>query len=705
MKIRSISLLLATFSMHGFMYAQTLTFSGAIPGMVNRMAVADSLVFCAVHDGLQVLALQNDHIDPLSYTPLGASCNGIFVNAGKAFVLASEKGLQILDITDPFNPATLGGYIHPSGHSALAFSASGDLVAIAFGTTGMYFINVTDPQNPQLVSTFMYDEEDYFHDVVLKNGYCYAATGNKVRIINVADPVNPVYITYFTVQGEITDMDISGSKLLVLSNYNDEVNEFYGVTMVNVANPEVPLVQGTYDAGDYCYDITIDQNTCYLAAGTKGVVALGIGQTTFNQLFTFDTFTSHVISVTGNESYLVVSAEKSGLSAYHPGNMTPQLFAVMPVLYDTRDVAESNEGYIIAADGRNGLKMIDMNNISFPSIVASAANTGNGLSVVVNGSYAYLADGGDGLKEYRISSPEQFALTASVASTGWVQDLAVRNQIGYLAMDVYGIQLANLALPGIPSLVGTPYDLPGTAYGIDVSGNYAYVAALSAGLRVIDVSFPTALQEVATLQTGGQAYDVHIVENKAYIACSNAGFVIADISVPTSPSVLGSANPGGDIRQVLVKGNYAYLADWNGKVWVYNILNPATPYAETFYTLSSTVHNLALFHQSVVVANGSAGLTILANPFDTGTGFEPQGVSDIRMAFPNPASGEIKIPVSSSDQTCVLLFNVAGMLSKQYLSDGGNVITINTENLTDGVYFVKIISAERTNCQKIIIRH
>ena len=51
-----------------------------------------------------------------------------------------------------------------------------------------------------------------------------------------------------------------------------------------------------------------------------------------------------------------------------------------------------------------------------------------------------------------------------------------------------------------------------------VSGDYAYVAAYGSGLQVIDISDPTAPSYAGSYDTPGIAYGVAISGNYAYVA-------------------------------------------------------------------------------------------------------------------------------------------------------------------------------------------
>ena len=101
---------------------------------------------------------------------------------------------------------------------------------------------------------------------------------------------------------------------------------------------------------------------------------------------------------------------------------------------------------------------------------------------------------------------------------------------------------------------------PGQAYGVAVSGNYAYVADWSAGLRVISVSDPAHPVQVGYHGTADLAYDVAVVGDYAYVAAGNVGLQIcqfygAGIEEGRQPRANGLRPTATVIRGVLMIGD------------------------------------------------------------------------------------------------------------------------------------------------------
>lgn len=119
--------------------------------------------------------------------------------------------------------------------------------------------------------------------------------------------------------------------------------------------------------------------------------------------------------------------------------------------------------------------------------------------------------------------------------------------------------------------------VPGRAENVDVRGDYAFVAAGSAGLQVVDAAIPTQPRIVGSLATPGNAQDVKVVGNLAFVAAGDAGLQVVDVSNPHQPALIGSVDTPSFARDVVVRGNLAYIADAAGGLQIASIVAPALP--------------------------------------------------------------------------------------------------------------------------------
>ena len=159
--------------------------------------------------------------------------------------------------------------------------------------------------------------------------------------------------------------------------------------------------------------------------------------------------------------------------------------------------------------------------------------------------------------------------------TAW--SVEIKGNYAYVAIESGGLAILDISNPAAPVRVGS-YNTSGSACGVAVMGNYAYVADGSAGLQVIDVSNPANPVRVGGCETDwyayGYAYDVAVAGNYAYVADGYDGLQIIDVSNPTNCVRVGGYYTGGIAGGVTVMGNYAYVADWNVGLQVIDVSNP-----------------------------------------------------------------------------------------------------------------------------------
>jgi hypothetical protein len=127
-----------------------------------------------------------------------------------------------------------------------------------------------------------------------------------------------------------------------------------------------------------------------------------------------------------------------------------------------------------------------------------------------------------------------------------------------------------------PTALGS-VEIPGYANNVDVNGSFAYVAAGSHGLIVVDASNPASPTIVGAVDTPGNADDVRVVGNLAYVADGPSGLEIVDVTNPTQPRIVGSVDTPGDASDVIVAGQLVLIADGGSGLQIIDVSNPAKP--------------------------------------------------------------------------------------------------------------------------------
>ena len=205
-------------------------------------------------------------------------------------------------------------------------------------------------------------------------------------------------------------------------------------------------------------------------------------------------------------------------------------------------------------------------------------------------------------------------LVGNYDTSGLAYGVQVVGNYAYVADGGSGLQIIDISNPTTPTLKGN-YDTSGSAVGVQVVGNYAYVADYYSGLQIIDISNPTTPTLKGNYDTSGYAWGVQVVGNYAYVAAGGSGLQIIDISNPTTPTLKG--NYGTYYAQgVQVVGNYAYVADYTSGLQIIDISNPTTPILKGNYDTSGYAEGVQVVGNYAYVTDRDSGLQIIdiSNP-------------------------------------------------------------------------------------------
>jgi hypothetical protein len=165
--------------------------------------------------------------------------------------------------------------------------------------------------------------------------------------------------------------------------------------------------------------------------------------------------------------------------------------------------------------------------------------------------------------------------------------IVTEGSLAYVAAGTAGVRVVDTSDPRAPAEVGA-YDTPGSAYGLSRQGARTYVADGDGGLLVLDTSDPRRPRRTGALDTTGSARGVAIGAGYAYVADGRAGLQVVSLANPDRPVLVATLDTPGFVRNVAIAGRFAYVADagyfTEASRWVagtglrvYDISGPAAP--------------------------------------------------------------------------------------------------------------------------------
>ena len=262
----------------------------------------------------------------------------------------------------------------------------------------------------------------------------------------------------------------------------------------------------------------------------------------------------------------------------------------------------------LTADPRTNYSSSDLNicNFGTPKGMVFAGNAGGCVITISQNTLSVTAQG----------TVQSFTPTALsfVAIPGFANNVKVNGNYAYVAAGSAGLQVVDVSDRTNPHVVSS-LALPSNANNLRIRGSTLFMA-VNSGLLTVDVTNPLAPRLVGSLSMPGVAWDVALSGNLAFVADGTSGLQIADITNTAAPALVGSlAITGATAKGVDLSGNLAVIAAGPTGVVIANIANPAAP-LRLGTVVTGDAHKVAVKGNAAFVANypNSTEVVDFSNP-------------------------------------------------------------------------------------------
>lgn len=494
----------------------------------STTALMDPLHTGAIWDTASAVLTVYDYMNRSGGFDTPGETHRVARSGDELYVADGSAGLRVLDISDPANPQPIGSFDTPG--EAFDVVVDGDFAYVADGSAGLRVLDVSDPATP--VSLIAQVIAGTALSLTQVGDFLYVGTDVAVVAVFIADPAIPLVFGSAGVAGGAKAIEYRGDRLFVAAGAS-------GLHILDCSNPASPSLLGSAASAGFASDVAIDGRTLLIADGLGGAR-------------TFD------LSDPNNPAFL---------AAFAPGD------SIVGV------AVRGNTAYAAAG---NALIYFDLTDPSAPVEVARIASTSPLSSVLLAGSEGFFGAGVSGVECYSLGFRAAPAppLVASDPGIGR-RDVVVRGDLAYVAASEDGVLVYDVSDPPNPVVVGF-YDTPGTAYNVEVDGDYVYVADFDS-LLVLDFSNPASPTQVGSL--GLPATGLHHSGNYVYVA-GDSSFQVVDVTIAGSPTLIASVATPGTAYCIDVQGDYAFVTVFLYGLFVYDVSEPATPDSVGFHALT-----------------------------------------------------------------------------------------------------------------------
>jgi len=504
---------------------------------ITGISVAGDLVYVSMWRHLAVIDVL-DKSNPVQAGIINVpyDLSGIAVSGSYAYCPSNgewdgfdwiNRGLRIFDISNPANPLPIGLFDSNSGVSSHLFVA-GNIVYLPCHGDGLMLIDVTDPALPILASTYLsVPAGNAFEGVYVAGNNAYIANGGVFEIVDVTDPLNPLYLGSANHHYGGFNLAVSGNIACLASNEN-------GMTIFNVSNTASPVIAGRFDTGGLPRSFAFSGSNMFVVRGIGGLHILDITNPAAPGFVSEYDPDNHMTKVAVVAPYAYVTGNM-GFSIIDVTNPSTPLPASEYNFEDRRATdlyIDGNLAYVVFNGRWEGpiwlkpeLHILDITDRANPVKLGGYVGAESISGIEVLGDYAYVSDYYAGLIILNVVDK------ANPYEVGQYPNYRARD-IDFDGTHVYlpgeqRLGIIDVTDPSRPFAISDDWIYSGI--NIFLSGNYAYLAALD-GLVVIDKTYPFNCVTVAYYRGMINApSEVFFDGAYAYIISGGYGIMVLDV--------------------------------------------------------------------------------------------------------------------------------------------------------------------------------
>lgn len=330
--------------------------------------------------------------------------------------------------------------------------------------------------------------------VFVSGSYAYVGFGPELTVLDISNPAQPVRIGYLLLPDKVRDIQVA-------NEYAYVVTEQAGLHLVDVSTPTTPTLISTFTLPGEGREVVIANHHAYLEAIRRyngqefvggGVYVIDISQPTAPTQIAF---------------YPSVEDESHFVS-------------IVPT-------SSPDKAYIADGGWKNGPAVVDVSNPTAPvELVLTDGISKYGSAKFLADHLAYVRSS-QGLHITDLSDPSAPNQLGLFSHWGSIVKTTIINDMAYLIVGELSIVSGNVWLVDVsnstrPTLTGS-YSISSEAHDIAVADDYLYVAAGPLGLRVVDISSPTAPVEIATYLPPVAIYNITPTANNTAYAYTQTG--------------------------------------------------------------------------------------------------------------------------------------------------------------------------------------
>ncbi len=496
----------------------------------------------------------------INRTQIGGFYYEPLISGNYAFSTPGPEVVAI-DVSDPYNPVEVAS-IDIDGGNELAKVGDYLLVGRIVHNSNdlLKVVDISNPLAPELVAVYETTASTINDICVVNQTTAFLADSGKKKVIalNITNVENISLISEYK-----SPLEFKFEIFSVAAGKNNQslfcADYHFGLFALDISNLSQLSLIGAFDTNGLAWRLAVEGNYAYLCTRRdwpyypSKLEIINIANTSAPKLVgSYQYPQDAIMDIVVSEGYAYLAIAKEGLDILDVRDPTnPELvgqYRFEPEVGNFRSlVLDKKYQRIYLAHDWHDLFIIDCSDKTNPQLywrIAIAEPLFALGDIFLNGEYLYLTSMGSGILaivDINYATPVNPVALSWLYFPSRVNAIYVRGDVIFLCNDWSELRMIDAKNKSAPLKIARLSNGWGFAQALTVEDNYAYIAQYAGGLRVVDITNPSELTEVAAVRDHyrGLCYDVVYHEGLIFIADGWDGLEIYRLNnhEPKEPSL------------------------------------------------------------------------------------------------------------------------------------------------------------------------